>query len=145
MGSRGGGFAALIKIHHAAVDGISGLELMTVLHDREPDAVPPAVEDHWRPEVAPSPWKLLSGAALYDLAKPMHAVRVTGRVAPTLVRVPLDIRRGSLQAPPSSLRSIRFNSFRSDRIARSAALLLHSTTVATWPAQSPARRSTTPC
>ena len=104
-----GGFAILIKIHHAAVDGMSGMELMTVLHDRHPDAVPPALEDHWRPEAAPSPWKLLHRAALNNLAKPMHAVRVTRRIAPTLVRVPLDIRRGSLQAPPSSLPRTRFN------------------------------------
>ncbi len=103
------GFAALIKIHHAAVDGISGMELMTVLHDREPDADPPAVDDRWQPEIPPSPWQLLNRAALNNLAKPMHAVRVAGRVAPALVRVPLDIRRGSLQAPPASMPRTRFN------------------------------------
>ena len=72
------GFAMLIKIHHAAVDGISGMELMTVLHDREPDAEPPAVDDRWQPEIPPPPWQLLNRAALNNLAKPMHAVRVAG-------------------------------------------------------------------
>ena len=31
-----GGFATLIKVHHAAVDGMAGVELVTALHDREP-------------------------------------------------------------------------------------------------------------
>ena len=103
------GFATLIKVHHAAVDGVSGLELMTVLHDREPDPMPPARDDRWRPEVPPTTWELLNRAALNNLMKPMHAVRVAGRVAPALVRVPVGIRRGSLQAPPASIPRIRFN------------------------------------
>ena len=32
-----GGFAMLIKIHHCAIDGIAGIELMNALHDLDPD------------------------------------------------------------------------------------------------------------
>jgi diacylglycerol O-acyltransferase len=103
------GFATLVKIHHAAVDGVSGLELMTVLHDRQPDAEPPAEQQSWTPERPPSTVTLLRWAAINNLVKPMHAVRVAGRLAPAFIRVPLAIRSGSLQAPPASMPTIRFN------------------------------------
>jgi WS/DGAT/MGAT family acyltransferase len=43
------------------------------------------------------------------VVKPMHAVRVAGRVAPAMIRVPVGIRQGRLQAPPGSLPRTRFN------------------------------------
>ena len=103
------GFATFIKIHHAAVDGVSGMELITVLHDRTPDAEPPERDDSWQPETPPPAWDLLGRAGLNSLAKPMHAARVAGRLTPALVRVPLGIRRGSLQMPPGSMPRTRFN------------------------------------
>jgi diacylglycerol O-acyltransferase / wax synthase len=103
------GFAVLLKIHHTAVDGVAGIELLTVLHDREPNAEPPPADRSWHPESPPTSWELLGRAALNNLLKPMHAVRVAGRMAPALVRVPLGIRRGSLQAPPGSMPRTRFN------------------------------------
>jgi diacylglycerol O-acyltransferase / wax synthase len=103
------GFATLIKIHHAAVDGLSGLELITVLHDREPDAPPPAGDGSWQPESPPTTLAMLSRAGVNNLLKPMHAVRVARRMAPALVRVPIGLRRGRLQAPPTSMPRTRFN------------------------------------
>jgi diacylglycerol O-acyltransferase len=103
-----GGFAVLTKIHHAAVDGVSGMELLTVLHDHEPDAQP-APATPWSPERRPNPLVLLNRAAINNLMKPMHALRVARRLAPVAVRVPLGIRRGELQAPPGALPKTRFN------------------------------------
>jgi WS/DGAT/MGAT family acyltransferase len=103
------GFATMIKVHHAAVDGMSGMELVTVLHDREPATTLPADDDGWRPERSPAAGELLARAGLNNLLKPMHAVRVAGRLAPALVRVRLGIQRGTLQAPPGPLPKTRFN------------------------------------
>ena len=103
------GFAILIKVHHAAVDGVSGLELITVLHDREPNASPPTGDPAWKPESPPTIWAMLSRAGVNNLMKPMHAARVARRIAPALVRVPIRMRRGTLQAPPTSMPRTRFN------------------------------------
>jgi diacylglycerol O-acyltransferase / wax synthase len=103
------GFATLTKIHHAAVDGVSGLEMINVLYDHEPDATHPVDDTPWQPEAPPGILELLSRAGANNLRKPMHAVRVSRRIAPALVRVPLDVRRGTLQAPPTAMPRTRFN------------------------------------
>ncbi len=105
-----GGFATMIKVHHAAVDGVSGLELVTVLHDHEPVAMRAPVDDAWRPERPPATTELLRRALVNNTLKPMHAVRVAGRLAPAMIRIPIGIQRGTLQAPPGPLPMTRFNS-----------------------------------
>ena len=54
-GARGKRFALLAKTHHALVDGISGVDIVTVLFDtqREPAAPPDPGEKRWLP--APMP------------------------------------------------------------------------------------------
>jgi diacylglycerol O-acyltransferase len=53
-GLEGGRFALISKTHHALVDGVSGVDIATVLFDLTP--VPDALEDDddWRPEPEPS-------------------------------------------------------------------------------------------
>jgi diacylglycerol O-acyltransferase / wax synthase len=55
QGLEGGRFALLSKTHHALVDGISGVDLATVLFDLQPE---PAAVEHpdtpWRPRATPS-------------------------------------------------------------------------------------------
>ena len=41
-------FAIMIKIHHAAIDGISGAEIMTAIHNLTDEVEPPLVEDEWQ-------------------------------------------------------------------------------------------------
>ena len=57
------------KVHHCMVDGVSGMELTTVLFDFEPEAAapePPA--EAWQPGPAPSPAETMT-AAISDLAQ----------------------------------------------------------------------------
>src|SRR5262249_43372629 len=55
----GDGFAVIAKTHHALVDGISGVDIATVLFDLERDPVPPPeAPPTWSPRPEPS------GAAL---------------------------------------------------------------------------------
>ena len=51
-----GRFALISKTHHALVDGISGVDLASVLFDveREPQAFPDTELEPWRPEPEPS-------------------------------------------------------------------------------------------
>jgi diacylglycerol O-acyltransferase len=67
-GLEGDRFAMLSKTHHALVDGISGVDIMSVLFDTSPDpAAPTDTGDRWLPRPLPSPVQLL-GEALMERA-----------------------------------------------------------------------------
>jgi WS/DGAT/MGAT family acyltransferase len=101
-------FAVLTLIHHAAVDGASGVELLTLMLDADPggvDVAPP--EREWRPEDVPSDLRMLVGAALRLPRKPARAVLLAARTArelgkatrnPALVAAANQVR-GSLRGP----------------------------------------------
>ena len=104
--------AVYSKIHHAAIDGASGAELLTVLLDLSRDGreLPPAEQYH--PAPAPSR-AVLSARATARLAwRPVQTVRLTGqlvKVMPTLapalaplVGGMLGLNRGDGGVIPSS-------------------------------------------
>jgi WS/DGAT/MGAT family acyltransferase len=49
-----GSYAMISKVHHAAIDGVSGVDMMNALHTISPDVSPPESVDEWRPEADPS-------------------------------------------------------------------------------------------
>jgi diacylglycerol O-acyltransferase len=53
-------FAILTKTHHAMVDGISGVDIGTVLFDFEPVPEPTPVEDDWVPQPEPHTTELVA-------------------------------------------------------------------------------------
>jgi WS/DGAT/MGAT family acyltransferase len=69
-------FALLSKTHHALVDGISGVDIATVLFDKSPDPAPvvPPAED-WVPRPLPSGAKLLADAMLERATVPAEIAR----------------------------------------------------------------------
>lgn len=85
-----GQVASYLKIHHAAMDGVSGNDVLAALMDLSPegrDLDPPAP---WAPEAFPTSWRL-GARAVQDLARrPVDAVRIatdTARALPALVPV----------------------------------------------------------
>jgi diacylglycerol O-acyltransferase / wax synthase len=53
-------FALIFKTHHALVDGVSGVDLATVLLDLAPTPAPPATDlEPWQPRAEPSPAELI--------------------------------------------------------------------------------------
>jgi diacylglycerol O-acyltransferase / wax synthase len=64
-------FALLTKTHHAAVDGIAGVDIGTVLFDLEPVPEPPPAEDGWQPHPAPSTTQLIARGATDAVAAPL--------------------------------------------------------------------------
>src|SRR5919204_4206416 len=75
-GLEGDRFAMLSKTHHALVDGISGVDIMSVLFDATPE--PPTAPDpppRWTPKPEPSRAQLLAEALLERATIPSEAVR----------------------------------------------------------------------
>src|SRR5690606_24741388 len=70
------------RIHHALVDGVSGVDAVTILLDVEPDAPMPP-RDEWRPAPTPPP-AALAADALFD--RGIDAVRALRRAATAVIR-----------------------------------------------------------
>ncbi|HWE15319.1 MAG TPA: wax ester/triacylglycerol synthase family O-acyltransferase [Solirubrobacteraceae bacterium] len=110
-----GHFAVLSKTHHALVDGISGVDIATVLFDTSPNPVPVAPpEQRWVPRPLPSGAQLLADALLERATAPSEIVRgvratlrgprqVAGRVTRALGGVGAMAWVGLQAAPPSPL------------------------------------------
>src|SRR3954451_164588 len=65
-------FAILTKTHHAMVDGISGVDIGTVLFDFEPVPEPAPVEDEWVPQKEPSTTELVARGVADVVAAPIQ-------------------------------------------------------------------------
>ena len=79
--------AVYTKIHHSAIDGASGAELLTVLLDLTPDGREVPASKPFRPARPPGPAMLAALAAARLAWRPVQTVRVTNelvRVLPTL-------------------------------------------------------------
>jgi diacylglycerol O-acyltransferase / wax synthase len=75
-GLEGDRFAVLSKTHHALVDGISGVDIMSVLFDTSPEpAAPPDTGDRWLPRPLPSRAQLLGEALVERATVPSEIVR----------------------------------------------------------------------
>ncbi len=81
-----GSYAMVTKVHHAAIDGMSGIDLMEALHTLAPDAPPPDTPDTWTPEKVPSPADLLGKSYFNALANPLKQLEVAARAAPGLAK-----------------------------------------------------------
>jgi len=108
-------FALLAKTHHALVDGVSGVDITTVLFDTAPDPVPVASPERpWVPRPLPSGAQLLADALLEratapgEVARGLRATfrtprRVLGRARDSLAGVGAMAWAGLNPAPPSPL------------------------------------------
>lgn len=92
-GLEGDRFALIFKTHHSLVDGVSGVDLATVLFDISPEPPPPATDlEPWQPHPEPS-------AADLVLAGVRAAVRTSAEIATKAL--------GALSDPAYSLEVIR--------------------------------------
>jgi diacylglycerol O-acyltransferase / wax synthase len=122
-GLSGDQFAVLSKTHHALVDGVSGVDIATVLFDTSPEPLPVAPPEHgWVARPLPSPAQLLADALLERATVPgevVRGVRATFR-GPRTVVTRLGRALGSvsslawtgLQAAPPSPLNVRIGPHR---------------------------------
>jgi diacylglycerol O-acyltransferase / wax synthase len=86
-GVDGGRFAIVAKTHHALVDGVSGVDITTVLFDLDREPEPAPEPEPWVPRPEPTDSQLLAEALIERATSPAEVVRG----ARALVRRPRQV------------------------------------------------------
>jgi diacylglycerol O-acyltransferase len=105
-----GCFAFVTKVHHAAIDGMSGIDLMEALHTLAPNTPPPNAPDEWKPEKIPGPVELLGKSYVNAVINPFKQVQVAAQAVPGIASalkglITRDFKLTSDYVPPRT----RFN------------------------------------
>jgi len=117
-GLEGGYVAMLSKVHHSAIDGASGEELMVAILDLTPEIEDkPLGDEPWQPDKVPSDAEMV-GYALMSLAQtPVRAVKTARRTTEAALRIRTRNRQPDVTPPPSpfSAPATSFNATLSQR------------------------------
>ena len=81
-----GSYAMVTKVHHAAIDGMSGIDLMEAMHTLRADEPAPSRPDGWKSERLPNPVELLGKSYFNAVTNPLKQLEVAARAAPGLAR-----------------------------------------------------------
>jgi WS/DGAT/MGAT family acyltransferase len=105
-----GSFALFLKMHHAAIDGVSGAEIIGAIHDTEPSPAPrvSARAQQWHPDPDPSPVALLGRAWFNNLTQPARFAQTLGALVPAVQRVREGLRENRFR-PIRERTNTRFN------------------------------------
>lgn len=77
-----GCWAFVTKVHHAAIDGMSGIDLMEALHTLDPHTPPPNAPDEWKAEKLPGPVELLGKSYVNAILNPFKQAQVAAKAVP---------------------------------------------------------------
>ena len=101
-GGEDGHIGLLTKVHHAAIDGASGEELMVAILDLEPDPEPrPEPDSPWRPDPIPTDTELITYATWSLVQQPVKAVGAIRRTVEAALRVREQNRQPNITPPPA--------------------------------------------
>lgn len=92
-----GCFAVYTKMHHAAVDGASGMEITAAMHDLEPDVKVDLVKHSKTRESEPSTMELLARAQGNTIRQPLRFISVARNTVPGLAKAFMRLRKGELK------------------------------------------------
>ncbi|MBS0473622.1 MAG: wax ester/triacylglycerol synthase family O-acyltransferase, partial [Proteobacteria bacterium] len=81
-----GSFAMVTKVHHAAIDGMSGIDLMEALHTLDPNTPPPNEPDTWQGEEVPNFATLLAKSWINGIANPGRQLEAAAKAMPGLAK-----------------------------------------------------------
>jgi WS/DGAT/MGAT family acyltransferase len=99
-GLAGGQIGVVAKTHHAAIDGVSGADLLVNLLDLSPSPAPAPV-DSWEPERLPSDVELVAGAAIDLSRRPLAMVKAVRRTLELTLRLRERNRVPGVKPPPA--------------------------------------------
>jgi WS/DGAT/MGAT family acyltransferase len=103
-----GSFALVTKLHHAAIDGVSGAEIGAAIHDASPDSAVEGPTRTWSPERFPTSGELIARSALTTAKKPFEFASFLGRNAPSAWRFGRGLLKKELSLTTNVPRT-RFN------------------------------------
>jgi WS/DGAT/MGAT family acyltransferase len=104
-----GSFALVTKIHHTAIDGVSGAQLAAAIHDLEPDGAPAAPENAWIPERSPNFFELSARTLANNIRQPFRFLRVLAKTAPALAGALRSSPVDPEEIPSAPVPRTRFN------------------------------------
>ena len=81
-----GSYAMVTKVHHSAIDGMSGIDLMEALHTLDANTPPPNEPDTWKGEDPPNFAELLAKSWINNLANPMRQLDVAAKALPGVAK-----------------------------------------------------------
>ncbi len=121
-----GSFAIASKVHHAAIDGVSGAEIAEAIHDISPEIVEVPERERWKPEPVPTPAELLARAGFNNVRQPLRLPALLSQTVPAVRRLrdddlnlptrPGDVPRTRFNGKVSPHRVFEGRSFELDRI-----------------------------
>ena len=91
-----GCFAVVTKMHHAAIDGASGIEIAAAIHDLEPLEASQDIPSPEKGESVPSALELIWRAQINNIKTPFRFLSVAKNTIPGFARFATGLARGKL-------------------------------------------------
>ena len=108
-----GCFAVLTKMHHASVDGASGMQMIEMLHELTPTPPPvPPPTAPWRPETAPTDFELMARSSANHFMNPFRFAQTVARQMgdfPERMKQTFETLSGVNDTPFTPVPRTRFN------------------------------------
>jgi diacylglycerol O-acyltransferase / wax synthase len=91
-----GCFALVAKVHHSAIDGMSGVELSAAVHDIEPKPVEHATKSNWKGENAPAISEMLLRTWMNSITQPVRFAKTLAQTVPGAARLIREVGGGDV-------------------------------------------------
>lgn len=91
-----GCFALVCKVHHAAIDGMSGVEMSAAVHDLEAVPAKKAAANDWKPETAPPVGELLFRSWINSIRQPLRFAETFAKTVPGIARLTREVAGGDV-------------------------------------------------
>jgi len=99
-GLEDGNVAVLTKVHHAAIDGVSGNEITVAMLQLSPEDEPPPPTEEWKPDRIPTDLERLAYAGSSIVRQPVRLVKTARRTIESALRVRERNRQPDVEPPP---------------------------------------------
>lgn len=91
-----GCFALVSKVHHAAIDGMSGVEMSAAVHDLEAVPAETPAPAAWAPEKQPQLGELLFRSWMNSVRQPLRFAETVAKSVPGIARLAREVRGGEV-------------------------------------------------